>query len=56
MPRRFNTTGPCSPHKHYMIDATRRLPLSAIDRLIEDENYFVLHAPRKVSKTTAKPG
>jgi hypothetical protein len=53
MPRRFNTTGPCSPHKHYMIGATSRLPLDAIDRLIEDENYFVLHAPRQVGKTTA---
>ncbi len=36
-----------------MIGATSRLPLAAIDRLIEDENYFVLHAPRQVGKTTA---
>jgi hypothetical protein len=52
MPRRFNTTGPCRPHKHYMIGATRRLPMALIDRLIADENYFVLHAPRQIGKTT----
>lgn len=53
MPRRFNTTGPCRPTKHYMIGATSRLPMDQIDDLIANENYFVLHAPRQVGKTTA---
>lgn len=53
MPRHFNTTGPCQPHKHYMLPATSRLPMAQLERLIAQENYFVLHAPRQVGKTTA---
>ncbi|MDY7231867.1 ATP-binding protein [Hyalangium rubrum] len=51
MPRWFNTAGPCNPANHYMIPASRRLP--EVRRLIEQENYFVVHAPRQVGKTTA---
>lgn len=51
--RRFNTIGPCRPEKHYMIGATTRLPVQALEQLIAEENYFVLHAPRQVGKTTA---
>jgi hypothetical protein len=51
MPRWFNTAGPCRPEQHYMLPATRRVP--EVRRLIEQEGYFVVHAPRQVGKTTA---
>lgn len=51
MPRWFNTAGPCNSVEHYMLPALRRLP--EVHRLIGQQSYFVLHAPRKVGKTTA---
>ncbi|MEG4322249.1 MULTISPECIES: ATP-binding protein [unclassified Microcoleus] len=51
MPRWFNTAGPCRADIHYMLPATRRLP--NLERLIAQENYFVIHAPRQIGKTTA---
>ncbi len=51
MPKWFNTAGPCKPDIHYMLSATDRLP--EIKQLIAQENYFVIHAPRQVGKTTA---
>ena len=50
MPRRFNTTGDCRPEWHYMIPPLPRLP-EAIG-LIEQNSYFVVHAPRQTGKTT----
>jgi hypothetical protein len=51
MPRRFNTTGPCDPVRHYMLPAEGRLP--DLLELVEGEHYFVVHAPRQTGKTTA---
>src|SRR5262245_50478099 len=51
MARYFNTAGPCRPGRHYMLPADRRLP--GVRRLIEQEAYFVVHAPRQSGKTTA---
>jgi type II secretory pathway predicted ATPase ExeA len=51
MPRWFNTAGPCQKDIHYMLPATRRLP--NLERLIAQQSYFVIHAPRQVGKTTA---
>lgn len=51
MPRWFNTAGPCRADIHYMLPATRRLP--DLERLIAQQNYFVIHAPRQIGKTTA---
>jgi hypothetical protein len=51
MPRWFNTAGPCRLDKHYMLPPLVRLPKVA--RLIDQENYFVIHAPRQIGKTTA---
>jgi hypothetical protein len=51
MRRSFNTTGPCRSAKHYMLRPTSRLP--NLLRLIDQENYFVLHAPRQIGKSTA---
>lgn len=51
MPRWFNVAGPCRPDIHYMLPATERLP--DVLRLIAQQSYFVLHAPRQTGKTTA---
>jgi hypothetical protein len=51
MQKWFNTAGPCKSDIHYMLSATDRLP--EIKQLIAQENYFVIHAPRQVGKTTA---
>jgi len=49
--RFFNTAGPCRPEMHYMLPPERRLP--DVRRLVAQQLYFVLHAPRQVGKTTA---
>jgi hypothetical protein len=46
----FNTAGPCSPELHYMLPPGPRLPEAR--RLIEQGQYFVIHAPRQSGKTT----
>lgn len=50
MSRFFTTAGPCDPERHYMLPPERRLP--GLPRLIDQELYFVLHAPRQSGKTT----
>ena len=44
MDKYFNVAGPCFPAKHYMLPALDRMP--EIRRLVEQETYFVIHAPR----------
>lgn len=51
MARWFNIAGPCRPDIHYMLPASARLP--DVMRLVEQQSYFVLHAPRQSGKTTA---
>lgn len=51
MPRHFNTAGPCNPDIHYMLSPLTRLP--TVRTLIEQQAYFVIHAPRQIGKTTA---
>ncbi len=51
MPHAFNIGGPCRPDLHYMLPPERRLP--EVRELIDAGNYFVLHAPRQVGKSTA---
>ena len=48
--KKFNTTGPCVPEKHYMLPVMPRLP-DAGD-MIKGEFYFILRAPRQSGKTT----
>ena len=50
MRRFFNTAGPCVAERHYTIDPLSRLK-SVID-LVEDQKYFILHAPRQTGKST----
>ncbi len=51
MSRWFNIAGPCKAEKHYMLPPTSRLP--DLSMLLEQESYFVVHAPRQTGKTTA---
>jgi hypothetical protein len=46
----FNVAGPCNKAKHYMIEAASRLV--GVERLIDTEQYFVIHAARQSGKTT----
>ncbi|MDR3198407.1 MAG: AAA-like domain-containing protein, partial [Planctomycetaceae bacterium] len=48
--KRFNIAGPCNTVKHYMIDAATRL--QGVEQLIDEEQYFVIHAARQSGKTT----
>ncbi|MDB9525486.1 ATP-binding protein [Oscillatoria sp. CS-180] len=50
MPKWFNTAGPCKADIHYMLPPLARLP--QLERLVEQQGYFVIHAPRQTGKTT----
>lgn len=50
--RTFNTAGPVKSEDHYHIPPLSRFDLDKILELIEDEKYFILHAPRQVGKTS----
>ena len=52
MPLFFNRAGPSRTDKHYLIDPLQRIDMTHIRMLLEEENYFVLHAPRQTGKTT----
>ncbi len=52
IPLFFNNAGPSVPELNYMIDPLTRINLPAIKRLIAQQRYFVLHAPRQTGKTT----
>lgn len=51
MVRHFNTAGPCRADLHYMLPPERRIP--RLREAVEQQAYFVVHAPRQVGKTTA---
>ena len=46
----FNTTGPCIPEKHYMVDLSSRLP--QIKDMVDAGQYFVINRARQYGKTT----
>ncbi|CAK0764663.1 ATP-binding protein [Gammaproteobacteria bacterium] len=50
MQKYFNTTGPCFSEWHYMVPPLPRL--KGVELLIEQGQYFVIHAPRQSGKTT----
>ena len=54
MEKFFNVAGPCNPARHYMLPATARLP--GVMRLVEQEQYFAIHAARQSGKTTLMQG
>lgn len=46
----FNTAGPCRSEDNYMLPFAGRLP--DVQRIIDQQGYFVLYAPRQTGKTT----
>ncbi len=50
--RFFNTAGPVDCQRHYCLPPLQRFDLSEVEMLIEQQKYFVLHAPRQTGKTT----
>ena len=50
--RFFNTSGPIKPDRHYHVPPLSRVDLDEFLRLIDEERYFVLRAPRQTGKTT----
>jgi hypothetical protein len=51
MARWFEIASPCQLDKNYMLPPTCRLP--NLSRFFQQQNYFVIHAPRQTGKTTA---
>lgn len=50
--RFFNTAGPIKPDLHYCLPPLTRFDLGEVLQLIEQQKYFVLHAPRQTGKTS----
>ena len=50
--KEFNTTGPCRPEMHYMLPPEVRLSGANLQRFVDKELYWVLHAPRQTGKTS----
>jgi len=50
MKKTFNITGPCYPDEHYMLPAQARC--TGLNQLIDQKQYFVIHAARQSGKTT----
>ncbi len=50
MTKTFNIAGPCHPDEHYMLPTLNRC--KGILNLIEQKQYFVIHAARQSGKTT----
>ncbi|MFP4348730.1 MAG: AAA family ATPase [Thermodesulfobacteriota bacterium] len=52
MERFFNTAGPVNCDIHYCLPPLERWDLDEILSLIQQQKYFVLHAPRQTGKTS----
>ncbi|MBK1647727.1 AAA family ATPase [Rhabdochromatium marinum] len=50
--RFFNTEGPNQSERHYSLPPLSRWDLDAILGLIDQDKYFLLHAPRQTGKTS----
>ena len=48
----FNTTDPVSLKEHYCVPPLSRIDPDQVCGLIQDQCYFVLHAPRHTGKTS----
>ena len=48
----FTTSGPVNPKKHYCLPLSMRLDEQELRLLIQQEKYFILHAPRQTGKTS----
>ena len=50
--RFFNTAGPIKPDMHYNVPPLERLDFDEVMLMIEQQRYFVMHAPRQTGKTS----
>ncbi|QVL49953.1 MAG: AAA-like domain-containing protein [Thiocapsa sp.] len=50
--RFFTTEGPVRPDRHYSLPPLSRWDLAEVLSLIDQEKYFLLHAPRQTGKTS----
>lgn len=50
MKKKFNITGVCYPHLHYMMDNSQKM--REVMEMVEDGEYFVINRPRQYGKTT----
>ena len=50
MKRKFNITGTCLPHLHYMMDHSEKL--AGVMKMVESGEYFTINRPRQYGKTT----
>jgi len=50
MKKMFNIAGPCHPNEHYMLPTQERC--QGLMQLIEQKQYFIIHAARQSGKTT----
>ncbi len=48
--KRFNVTGNCYPHLHYMMDISAKM--KKVDEFLEYGDYFTISRPRQYGKTT----
>ena len=53
MEKYFNTAGPIKTNLHYYVDSKKRWNFQEVLSLIEQQKYFILHAPRQTGKTSA---
>ncbi len=53
MSKFFNTAGPVNEDRHYCLSPLTRFDLVDMLSLINNEKYFVLHAPRQTGKTSS---
>ena len=52
VPKFFNTAGPIKADIHYNVDPLKRIDLDEVIGLIQQQKYFILHAPRQTGKTS----
>ncbi|MFK7980287.1 MAG: AAA-like domain-containing protein, partial [Saprospiraceae bacterium] len=50
MKKKFNITGICYPHRHYMMDSTQKM--KEVMQMVDDGDYFIINRPRQYGKTT----
>lgn len=50
MKKKFNITGVCYPHLHYMMDTSEKL--KEVMDMVETGEYFIINRPRQYGKTT----
>ena len=52
VPKFFNTAGPIQSDIHYNVNPLTRINLDEVIELIQQQKYFILHAPRQTGKTS----